>query len=105
LRNIAFIPAVTAIHSVPYFLLLPSKESTKENSPLYKKSLFSFIPLSFASPKERGKEKGFCDPKEISPFANRGCRQHGCTGQPFVSVTAISADRTLKPMAVTMSGG
>jgi hypothetical protein len=42
-RNIAFIPAVTTIHLIAYFLLLPSKESTKENSPLHKKSLFSTL--------------------------------------------------------------
>jgi hypothetical protein len=58
---------------------------------------FNFIPLSFDSPKERGKEKGLCDPKEISPMANRGCRQHECADRPFVSVTSISADRLSKP--------
>jgi hypothetical protein len=53
----------------------------KKNSNWYIKSL---IPLSFASlptkslsgqAPERGKEKGFYDPKEISPVANHGCRQ------------------------------
>jgi hypothetical protein len=67
------------------FALDVTPRTVRGKSRQHEKSLFSFIPLSFASlptkslsgqAPERGKEKGFSDPKEISPSANHGCRQH-----------------------------
>jgi hypothetical protein len=83
-----------------FMLLFACPKSSAKMTFLPNASARSFL-CYFLSPKSN--QKGFCDPKEISPLANHGCRQHGCAGRPFVSVTAISADRTLKPIAVPFS--